>query len=71
MAQIDHRENKCQNGRMKMEEANGAVSRRLALPGTTEMMEESKKTGKKETIQKSRTMEKGRTRVRMDGEPLK
>ena len=40
-------------------------------PGTSEMMEESKKTGKKETMKKSRTMEKGKTQVRVSGEPLK
>ena len=53
-----------------MEEANGAANRRLALPGTREMIEESEKTGKKETMTKSRTMEKGQTQVRMDCEPF-
>ena len=39
----------CQHGMVKKEEVNGAGNRRRVLPGMREMMEESKKTGKKET----------------------
>ena len=55
---------------MKKEETNGAVNRRRVLPGTREIMEESKKTGKKETMKKSWAMEAGKAQVRMSGEPL-
>ena len=59
------KKNQRQNGMVKEVEANGAVSRRLLLPGTREMMGKVKKIGKKETMRRLMTM----VEARMVSEP--